>query len=83
MSTSSISSRFTACQALSFCRFIRHSLTALELEIELPPQMQTFSEEQPGHWDLLLANGNGEFVKRWREGGDGWQDFKLPWALDS
>jgi len=45
--------------------------------------MQTFSEEQPGHWDLLLANGNGEFVKRWREGGDGWQDFKLPWALDS
>ena len=36
MTTNDVISRFTACDALSFCRFIRSSLTSKELENDLP-----------------------------------------------
>jgi hypothetical protein len=36
MTTNDVSNRFTACEALSFCRFIRRSLSSVELDQELP-----------------------------------------------
>ena len=69
MTTGHVTNRFTANEALSFCRFIRNSLTSNELDIALSPfPVLASNEKQPGWWDLLPAH----FVAKWYIGGNGW-----------
>ena len=78
MTTDDITNRFTAFQALSFCRFI-HSLTPMELDEQLPARPKP-SDINTRHivWEPLPANS----VIKWSIGGQGWvRVFALSFAF--
>jgi len=69
MATNDVANRFTASEALSFCRFIRSSLTPQELDSELRVRTELTEEERRARrWESLPE----DFVKKWSIGGHGW-----------
>jgi serine/threonine protein kinase len=69
MTTDDVANRFTAFQALSFCRLIQNILTPTELDQKLLPRTNSSDiETRCGVWELLPVN----FVRKWSIGGLGW-----------
>jgi hypothetical protein len=60
MTTDHVTNRFTASEALSFCRFIRNGLTSNGLDIVLSPfPVLASDEKQPGPWELRSGTMEG------------------------
>jgi hypothetical protein len=75
MSTQDVEYRFTAAEALAFCRYIR--LTYSDLSADLPSQLHPGMEVGKDPWRYLP----NEYAQQWLPQGEGWANVGLEDAL--
>ena len=69
MSTQDVAYRFTAAEALAFCRYMRQTYS--DLNSELPSQLSVEKEAGADPWRYLPS----EYVERWLPQGSGWAEI--------
>jgi hypothetical protein len=70
MSTQDLEYRFTAAEALAFCRYIRRTYS--DLNAELPSQLSVEMEVGADPWRYLPS----EYARLWSPQGKGWANIK-------
>jgi len=69
MSTQDVKYRFTASEALTFCRYVRQTYS--DLNSELPPQLSVEEEVGADPWRYLPS----EYAEQWLPQGSGWTNI--------
>jgi hypothetical protein len=69
MSTQDVEHRFTAAEALAFCRYIRQTYS--DLNCELPLQLSRKKDISEDPWQYLPS----EYMERWLPQGSGWANL--------
>jgi hypothetical protein len=72
MSTEDVEYRFTASEALTFCRYVRQTYS--DLNSELPSQLSVEEEVGADPWRYLPS----EYAEQWLPQGSGWTNIMSP-----